>query len=271
MKIYTTQENILKQMINIIRDDQFLVNELHVHEFVEIEIILSGVGVQTINGKEYTVKRGDIIFLKKGDCHSYYSIDKLLLINVIFYYSVFDDMWDLLRTYFSEQDIEFPKVMHLQSKDIAYVEDIVLKAEKEFIEEKQGYYAMMKSYLTMLLIHMGRMATGQQAQKTDITMPAILDYIDSNYINLRLENIADRFGYSTSYFSKFFKKKMGISIVEYVNKKRLNKAIELILGTDISIEEICTELGFNDKKHFYNIFKRYTGSTPGSLRKKEKQ
>ena len=94
----------------------------------------------------------------------------------------------------------------------------------------------------------------------------IVQYIDENYSNININGVSEHFGYSPNYFSKLFKKNMGITFVEYVNKKRLNKAVELLTTTDKTVDSICAEIGFSDKKHFYEIFKKYVGTTPGSIR-----
>ena len=70
MRFWVDNEKKFKQLINILRDpmDKNKKMEMHTHDFIEIEYVLSGTGTQIINGQKYKVKRGDVIFLKKGDC-----------------------------------------------------------------------------------------------------------------------------------------------------------------------------------------------------------
>lgn len=266
MLYWKDDEKKFKQLINILRDPMTNSKkmEMHTHDFVEIEYVLFGSGTQIINDKEYKVNRGDLIFLKKGDCHTYYTESHLEILNIIFYYSVFDEMCNILHTY--TPDIVFPTITHIFGKDMVYIENLLLNAEREFIDEKKGYYHILKSSLTTLLIYLWRI-TSEPQSRTNYKLTIIMEYIDNNYLNTNIHEVADYFGYSDDYFSSLFKKSFGVSFVEYINKKRINKAVELIVTTDMTVDSICELVGFKDKKHFYNIFKRYVGTTPASLRK----
>lgn len=266
MQFWVDNEKKFKQLINILRDpmtkDKKM--EIHTHDFIEIEYVLFGSGVQIINNKEYNISRGDIIFLKKGDCHTYWTENHIEILNIIFYYSVFEEMCSILHTYTS--DINFPTLMHIRGLDMLYIEDLLLKAEQEFLDERKGYYHILKSSLTTFLIYLWRIAAEPQV-KSSYKLTRILEYIDNDYSNLNIHDVAQHFGYSDNYFSSLFKKSFGFSFVEYVNKKRINRAVELLITTDATVEAIYVSLGFKDKKNFYNIFKRYIGTTPSALRK----
>lgn len=55
--------------------------------------------------------------------------------------------------------------------------------------------------------------------------------------------------------------------MQYLNKKRLEKALELLTDINSSVEQVMHAVGFTDRKHFYTIFKESTGVTPGEFRK----
>ena len=85
--------------------------------------------------------------------------------------------------------------------------------------------------------------------------------------DMSMEDIAQNVGYSSgSYFSKMFKETFGKNLTDFVQEKRIEKAIELLKQPYISIEEIVQKVGFCDKKQFYKTFKKITGVTPGELR-----
>lgn len=269
MKVWEDKEKKFKQLINITRDPRPKNKEnleVHTHDFVEIEYVIQGSGVQEINGEVYDVKRGDLIYLKKGDFHTYYTDDRIEILNVDFYYSVFDEMCDMLSIYSEGKEIIFPTIIHIHGEDILYIEEILLKAEREFNEEKAGYYHVLKSYLATLLIYLWRIITDAQKGK-NYKFPAIVEYIDQNFANIKIQEVAEKFEYSTNYFSKLFKKNMNMSFMEYINRKRVNKAVFLLTTTNRTIDDICLEIGLNDKKHFYEMFKKYLGTTPGNVRK----
>jgi transcriptional regulator GlxA family with amidase domain len=72
---------------------------------------------------------------------------------------------------------------------------------------------------------------------------------------------------SPAHFSRTFRKVVGMSYQEYVNRKRIEKAKELLRTSPQSIAEIAAYVGFADNTGFGRIFKKVTGHTPSAYRK----
>ncbi|MFB5662797.1 helix-turn-helix domain-containing protein [Alteribacillus sp. HJP-4] len=83
-----------------------------------------------------------------------------------------------------------------------------------------------------------------------------------------LDEVADKLGLNASYFSQLFKKETGETFVKYRIRLRMEKAKELLLRKDIKVIDIPYMIGLNDHPHFTKTFKRYTGHTPSSFRRK---
>jgi len=99
------------------------------------------------------------------------------------------------------------------------------------------------------------------------TIANVASFIRDNYNQeISLTNISNKFGLSPYYFSKLFKKYMGINYKEYLIKIRINKSLELLKSTNLSIKEICYAVGFDDPNYFVKIFKKYVGLTPSNYR-----
>lgn len=93
-------------------------------------------------------------------------------------------------------------------------------------------------------------------------------YIMNHYMEpVTLELVADKVGFSSSYFSSLFKKEAGIGFGEYLMQIRMEKAKALLKGSKTNVKDICTEVGYNDLKHFTATFRKYTGLKPGEYRK----
>lgn len=94
-----------------------------------------------------------------------------------------------------------------------------------------------------------------------------MNYIRNSYFNknITLNHVADEVGLSTSYFSKLFKDKLGMSYTDYLNKVRIAASKEL-LKKDIPIIEIAQTVGFNDQSYFSKVFKKVEGVSPGNYK-----
>ena len=95
-------------------------------------------------------------------------------------------------------------------------------------------------------------------------------YIDSKYNkDISLDDVSREVDISPYYFSKIFKEETGQTFVEYVTEIRMNRAKELLSFTDMSMKEICCEIGYSDPNYFSRSFKKNTGLTPTEYKEKK--
>ncbi|GBG10409.1 AraC family transcriptional regulator [Paenibacillus agaridevorans] len=93
-----------------------------------------------------------------------------------------------------------------------------------------------------------------------------IDYIHAHYASdLSLEQCADLAGTNSYTLSKYFKQFMGINFIDYVTELRIDKAKTLLRETDLKINDIAGEVGYQ-QRYFNRIFKKQVGLTPGQFR-----
>lgn len=80
-----------------------------------------------------------------------------------------------------------------------------------------------------------------------------------------LREVASDFGYSTEYFIRIFKDKLGVSPHQYVISLRMSDAVRM-LSRGASLDEIASTIGYTDGHSFANAFRRYYGISPGVYR-----
>jgi two-component system response regulator YesN len=95
----------------------------------------------------------------------------------------------------------------------------------------------------------------------------VKEYILENYQNATLMNVANHFDISYVYLSIVFKENTGKSFKVFLTKARMDKAKQLLLGTDKKIYEIASEVGYFDTKYFSQRFEKYWGKLPTIMRK----
>lgn len=95
----------------------------------------------------------------------------------------------------------------------------------------------------------------------------VIQYINRHYCeNLTLTDLANYSNLDKSYLCRIFKKRLGISPIEYIISQRLNHARTLIFNTDLSINEIASSSGYNNTSFFIMQYKKYYGLTPTQSR-----
>lgn len=99
----------------------------------------------------------------------------------------------------------------------------------------------------------------------------VLNYISENlHSDLRLKELADLSNISVDYFSKSFKKYMGVNPSRYIQDKRLERGLLLLLTTNLTVKEIANTIGFEAHQYFSRFFKERTGESPTEFRKENR-
>lgn len=92
-------------------------------------------------------------------------------------------------------------------------------------------------------------------------------YIEAHYTEAITQNEIAKVVYLTpGHLSRLFKKETGVSINQYVNDRRLAQAKELLISTDVSINEVALRSGFGSSSYFITSFRKLTGETPQKFR-----
>lgn len=100
----------------------------------------------------------------------------------------------------------------------------------------------------------------------DVRMVEIMNYIQANYIDITLEDLAEKFYLSKPYISKYIKEKSGITFGEMVKKIRMKKAKSLLKGSNMTVENIALSVGYQNVEHFNRLFKKAYNMTPIQFR-----
>ncbi len=96
----------------------------------------------------------------------------------------------------------------------------------------------------------------------------VKEHVDEYYSEaISLEKAAQIAATEKTYFSTFFRKKVGITFTDWLRRLRVAKAIEILKTRDESICDIAFEVGFGDLRSFERAFKRYTNMTAREFKK----
>lgn len=97
------------------------------------------------------------------------------------------------------------------------------------------------------------------------------EYVDAHFCeeDLSVEHLAKQFYVSPVYFGQLFKKKWGVSLSEYVNRKKVDFAEQLLLEGERSITEVAQMVGIPDYFYFSKLYKRFKGISPGKVHQHE--
>jgi two-component system response regulator YesN len=87
-----------------------------------------------------------------------------------------------------------------------------------------------------------------------------IEYIDNNYKNdINLYDVAKYTSLSPHYFSKLFKDETKENFIDYLTRVRMDEAKYLLKNSNLTIKEICYNIGYKDPNYFSRIFKKHVG------------
>lgn len=101
---------------------------------------------------------------------------------------------------------------------------------------------------------------------TDARMIEIMNYVQANYIDITLDDLAERFFLSKPYLSKYIKEKSGMTFGDLVKKIRMKKAKALLKSSNMTVENIAMSVGYQNVEHFNRLFKKAYDMTPMQFR-----
>lgn len=272
---------LLKLFHSTVAPGQRAFREHHHTEF-EISVFKSGRGIYTVGKKNYEFQKGDVFIFSSDEVHcitEIYADEPFNLMNVHFeprfIWSAGDNIFDLnyLKIFFARSK-RFENRLDRNNNTTEKIRRLLLEMENEFIEKKQEYELMIKTYLLQILVAAIR---GYDYVKTSpsfcakpqslVCLEKAMNYIDRNlsaYISL--ETLAQNANMSKTYFCTIFKKLNGISPWDYITIKRVENAVEMLKVSEETVLEIALKCGFNNTANFNRAFKKITGKVPRDYR-----
>ncbi|MGN1480959.1 AraC family transcriptional regulator [Porcipelethomonas sp.] len=229
--------------------------------------VLDGKGIIELNGTPHNVSAGQCVFIDCKNPHSY-RCDKndpwelLWLhfngISAQYYYSLFTEAKSRNCCVFIPQNLENIKLI---LNKIIY--NNAHKSDNTEIINAKLITDLLTSVITNYCIY-----EEDESEKYTCKLSAVKDYLDNHFTeSINLDKLSDIFYISKFYLTREFKKKYGITIIQYIINKRIEYAKELLRSTDKSIEEISEICGFNDPSYFSKQFKKNESITCLNYRK----
>lgn len=252
--------------------------EFHQHPFYEIFFFLSGNVNYIIEGRTYNLRPGDLLLTSNSDIHrpDIYPGKPYERIVVWLADDFFLHLRDLygedLTTCFTDAALRDYRLIRPDSQSITRLKQLCTKISEAKHSKEIGSTALASAYLTEFLVHVSRAYYDtSDSIKYDVTenekVNLILLYINENLTDhLTLDHLASHFYISKYYLSRQFKQFTGLSLYQYIMKKRLIVSRNLLCDGS-SVMDACFQCGFNDYSNFLKAFKREFGKNPSEYSK----
>jgi AraC-like DNA-binding protein len=241
----------------------------HWHSDFEVLLLIEGSVIVNTAQKQYELNKDDLFLINQNEIHSLARTKENNTILAIQFDPKFCKSYfpKLQRLKFLVRQIkrnEYPDLWEDLRKSMT---DIVM----DYFRKETGYQLKLMSTLNMLIYRLLRDLQYEiidedrlfTENKNLARLNRIINCIQNNYTNkISLKDLAENENLDMYYLSHFIKKQLGISFQEYVNKIRLEKALDLITHTSKTHLDICIECGFSDYRYLSKLFLKEYGCTP---------
>lgn len=261
--------------------DQSDINfEFHYHEFNKIIIFLSGNVTYMIEGKSYKLKPWDILLINNHDIHkpvinASETYDRIILwIDSDFINRHSNQDCDL-TTCFKLAGRKSFNLIRLDKKLQTQLKQLIASLEQSVQSKEFGSKLLSNALFLEFLIYLNRIYLNksyiydQNALESDSQIEGIIQYVKDHLDeDLSVESIANQFYLSKHYLMHKFKTRTGYTLHNYIIKKRLFYATELI-QSGLPIIKASEQSGFKDYSTFLRAFRKTFHCSPKEFFQKE--
>lgn len=244
----------------------------------EISYIVSGRGCFYVDGEKIPVQEGDLIFNNK-DCIHAIEADKDYMLRYLYMGFCFNDKaqspqyQELLDFYNNNK--------YVSKKDQNDVYIPFVRGLDEFSTRSAFHDLMIQNYCQEILVLTYRKTqeNGEyilNKNKSDNALGhlayTLIKYIENNIYDIKsIREISENLGYSYTYLSHFFSDHTGMSMQRYINLKKIEKAMELLKYSDLTVTEVAEKLNYETVQSFSKAFRKNMGFPPSQYLKMERK
>lgn len=247
---------------------------LHIHDYVEINCVLSGHVDELIEGKTYHLDAGDLCLINTHTIHTLgqtteNDIIVNLLIKKVYFTSSFlgkiPSSGELATFLMHCIATQYDDSGFLIVKHAITIKDLLLDLIQEQKQAAPGFESVMEAMLLIFFITLTRENDYIISTPPDLTTE-IQNYIQANFRTTSLIDAADHFNFQPNYFSTLVKKRTGKTFKQLLISCQMNMAAHFLISTDWPISQIIIEVGSSNPTFFYRKFSEETGYTPNTYR-----
>ena len=219
-----------------------------------VHFVISGKGRYTVNDTTHHLGVGDFFLIRPNE--------------LVDYEADVQDPWEYYWIGFSGTKVK--EILHtngIGAKD--YIGQVGAQKELQekfahFMEadffddaKKLANQALFYDIFSFFKIHNENMEMGVRISRTKKYSEAFLLYVGNNYYreDLTIEEIAKSMYLHPAYFSQVIKEELGLTALKYLNLYRMNKASQLLKTTELSVEQIASAVGYQNRHSFTRAFK----------------
>ena len=263
--------NITPRLLNVGSEctDPFWYNLAHSHAACELLYVTEGSESALICGQRYEVNAGDMIIFNAGNIHQEWGDQKHMRKCIVCTFDQFQ-VNGLPENHLIDKATN-PIVRPTVDKDmlVACFQALLRESIRDNLYGFSLSHLLLQEIIIITLRNINK--TRRAAKSYSYECETVKKYIDEHYREqIRLEDIAQQIYVSKSHLSHLFRTQIGESPIRYLIRKRMEKAKQLLVETNDTIQQIAESVGYDNPVYFCQIFSKEEGIAPSQYRRKNR-
>jgi AraC family transcriptional regulator, dual regulator of chb operon len=246
--------------------------QLHTHDFLEIFVIVQGMGTHFINGKRLPLKTGDLVFIRPQDGHNFGTPvgKEMRLLNVAFLASWFEHFRSILpreKVMARWVKSKMPPTVHLSQGTREALERL---GDELILSKSPRHFGLAQFCLeAFAVLESPHLSTNDLLAPEWLTRAVAAMDLPENLASeiIFFQKIAGR---SPEHFARMCHHHFGMPPTELLNQSRVRHAKRRLLESDAKVIDIAYDCGFQNIGYFHRVFLRLSGLTPRTWRFKHR-
>lgn len=262
---YSIKENEIPKInsrllsISLSKDEKDWTSVLHTHPFTEIFFVLNGKGKFLFHREIRPIETGDLIIIPPYLEHTEQSIPGMPPLE---YYII-----GLDGIAFQANGSTATAQIFCNFEQRMLIADLFAQIYYEVKAKQYGADMICQNLLEILILRIVRsqhvVPVPINSVRTTKECVQIKEYLDTNYAeHITLETLTSLTHMNKYYMAHSFTKFTGMSPIQYLNRRRLETACQLLRDTDFSVSDISSQTGFSSQSYFTQTFRKVYGITP---------
>ncbi|MDO4306146.1 MAG: AraC family transcriptional regulator [Eubacteriales bacterium] len=252
----------------------------HRHNFIEVLYVCEGHLTNIIDGRQVVVRKGELLFLNQFTTHEILPAGESdIAINFMVLPEFFDVAYSMAGSNnvladflvnVLRQDEERGEYLHFKVAEVLQIQNLLENIIYSLVTGKGDQSRINQTTMGLIFLYLLDSVQYVEMRVPDqyenmITMTT-LDYIEQQYRTATLTELCDKLHLPMHMLSRMIKKSTGFNFKELLQRKRLNKAVELMCDTDLPISDIIAAVGYENNSYFHRVFKERYNMTPRAFR-----
>ena len=254
----------------------------HRHNYIEVLYVCQGQLTNIIGGKEVVIHAGELLFLNQYTRHEILPAgEEDIAINFMILPEFFDVAYEMIGSSnvltdflvnLLRKDEERGEFLHFRVSEVLQIQNLLENMIDSLVSGKQGQNRINQITMGLLFLYLSESVQYAETRVPDryenMMVMTVLEYIEQNYRTASLSELCERLHLPMHTLSRMIKRGTGANFKELLQRKRLNKAVQLLCDTSLPVNDIIAAVGYENNSYFHRVFRERYQLTPKEFRKK---